>query len=738
MEYIWIDAVDFAERGGFLLETQFVREMGQAYLLADGVGEAVAPAATTFLVKKEGLYRIWVRTKNWCPDHAPDGLTLLVDGTPSPHVCGKMHRNGWYFEIGGEFSLLAGEHRLEVRDLNGWFGRFACVILTNDYDFLPSSERETLERQRLFCKKIKKTSTNMGHFTLAVAGGGVGGVVAAISAARLGLTVALLQDRPVLGGNGSTEANVALDGAAFRGCHETGLVFEIKCYREQHGISWSEALATFAEREPRLQVFYNTLLVGATTRRQCITKVKALHTLTLAEGTLSADYFIDATGDGWLGYYAGAAYRVGREGKMLHGESFAPPLSDDNTMSGCATRGATTSAETVCSYLAEDCGVPTPFVCPDWAFALPRGDALGRTPQRLDRGAWWLEMPGDYDDLFEAEYTRDAMLRMAVGYFDWLKNSWEERDRAACYRLKGLGTYLAKRESRRLIGPRILTENDYREGRCFADAVGYCGWNIDVHHTSGIFSGKDGKFSLNRKIPLTPIPFSVLYSKSIKNLMMTGRCISTTHIALGSTRVQLTAAILGQAVGSAAYLCKKHNKLPDGIRKEHITELQQLLIREGCYIPALQHNDPADLARSARVTATSATTDGAAENVINGKTRRGEGEPYAWISSEPLPQSITLHFAKEQSIRQVRVTLDMPLEDYSYGYLPSPSPATLLTDFTVSVLRGGDWSEVKAIRDNRQRLVVIDLPPTAAAAVRITAKRAFSTPFAVIPEIRIY
>ena len=739
MEKIWIDAVDFDHYGGFLLETQFVREMGQPYLMANGVGAPVLPASVTFHVKENGTYRLFIRTKNWCVEHMPDGLVIEIDGNRSEHICSEMHIKDWYFEVGGDFSLTAGDHILKIHDTTGWFGRFACVIITNDYDFFPSKELNLLKKQRAQIKGYQTTVTDLGKYDLIVVGGGVGGIVTAITAARYGLKTALINDRPKLGGNAAEEANVSLEGSAHRGYHELGVVFEIKNYRETNHISWSDAFAHFTSQEQNLDVYSNMLLTDAITESEAIREICVTHTHSLNLYKLSADLFVDATGDAWLGYYAGAAYRIGREAQFQHGESFAPKVADGHTMSGCATMpDPTEERETVCSYFAREADHPIPFHAPDWAFHLPEGDALGRTPERIDRGMWWLEMPNDYDDLFESEFVRDSMFRMAVGYFNWLKNSWSEKERAACYELVSLGTYNAKRETRRLIGDYILTENDYVEGKTFPDTVGYCGWKIDVHHTNGILSGALGKYSANKKIPLSPVPFGCLYSKNVPNLFMTGRCISVTHIGLGAARVQMTAGILGQAIATAAYMCRKYHITPRDVRSTYIGELQQLLIKDGLYIPGVRHQDPLDLAQSATVNATSQIANGAPQNVTNGKTWQNDGKDYAWVSDEPLPQSIWLKFDTAKQIRQIRLTFDFPFEKYSHGCKKQPVPESLVTDFSVFLLIDSQWIEAKAITNNIQRLVVLDLEPVMVTGVKITVNQAKCISHAIIPEIRIY
>ncbi len=738
MEKLWIDAPEFDELGGFVLESQFVGEMGQSYLMADSVGTVVSPATVKFSIKESGMHRFFVRTKNWCTEYAPDGIVIEVDGDRSAHVCGKMHVNGWYFEIAGDFDLSVGEHVLRVHDTDGWFGRFSCVIITNDYDFYPSRDVPTIKKQRRAIKGIKDEARDMGHYDLIVAGGGVAGVMAAVSAARYGLKTALINNRPRLGGNGSEESSVTLDGSTHIGEHETGLVFEMKCYRETNQFTWSHTFEEFTSREKNLDVFHDTLVVGADTENGYITKIRTVNNLTLEEQIFCADRFVDSTGDAWLGYYAGASYRVGREAKFQHGEAFAPDVADGNTMSGCAMRKPLIQDKSICAFCAEPTDSPVTFTPPEWGFKLPDGDELGRTPGYMNRGEWWLELQNDYDDIFEGEFVRDSMFRMAVGYFDWLKNSWPDKEKAANYKLCSLGTYLARRESRRLVGDYILSENDYVEGKTYPDTVGFCGWNIDVHHINGIFSGKEGRFTINRRPPLSPFPLSALYSKNIDNLMMAGRCISVTHIGLGAVRVQLTTATMGQVVGTTAYLCKKYACTPREIRDLHIAELQQLLIKDGMTVPGVTNTDEADLARIAKISADSYVEFGEPQNVVNGKVRKREGADYAWISEANAPQSITFEFNKESEIRQIRITFDFPFEKFGYGHSPYPEIPNLVTDFTISVLISGVWKEVKTVNDNIQRLAVIDLDPIAVNGVRITVLKLVNSDKVIIPEVRIY
>ncbi len=738
MQRIWIDALHFENKGGFIPDTQFVREMGQGYLLANGVGMPIEPASTAFEVKEESKYRIHIRTKNWNNEFSPDGIVVSVDGVKSEHTCAEMHCQGWYWETAGDFELNVGKHTIEVCDTKGWFGRFAAVIITNDYDFTPSPEIKKLHRQRCEMLGINSEAHFLGDFDFAVIGGGVAGVVAAVAAARYGLRVALVNDRPVLGGNGSDEAHISLDGAAHKGDHETGIIYEIKTIKECEKLTWSKAFAKVIKAEKNISLFENMLVDDAVSFNGVIDRVHIVNTYDLKEYSLVAKYFCDGTGDAWLGYYADALYHIGREAKHQYNEAFAPETADGNTMSGCITKVVTDGGDTICSFWSQDVGYDVPFIAPDWAYKLPEGDKLGREPMYIDRGEWWLETPNDYDDVWESEYVRDTMFRIAAGYFDWLKNSWKDRARVATYALRNLGTYNAKRESRRLIGDYVMTQNDFNGKAHFKDAVCYTGWNIDVHHINGIFSGDDGSFALNEEVPITPIPYRSLYSKNIKNMFMVGRCASVSHIGLGAARTQLTGATMGQAVGTAAYLCKKYGVNPKTVGIEHIEELQQLLLKDGQYIPGVNNKDKKDIARTAEIVADSECENGRAINIVNGKTRPRDGEDYAWVSSGELPQSITLKFNEQKTINKVRITFDIPFNRYGAGFMPQPERDEMATDFEVDFKTKKGYEKIAVVNNNYQRLVCIDGKGIVASEIKITVIKCHKANVATITEVRVY
>ena len=259
------------------------------------------------------------------------------------------------------------------------------------------------------------------------------------------------------------------------------------------------------------------------------------------------------------------------------------------------------------SFVAEETDRGISWSAPDWCYRFPPGRQFGR-PISGVQGHWWIENPGDYDDLWEAERIRDELIRISLSFYGWLKNDWDEKEKAARHDLIRMPIYNAKRENRRFIGDYVLSEQDCVQGRTFPDVIGHAGWTIDVHHPHGIFSGEEGPFHANQHVPLVQIPYRCLYSRNITNLLFAGRCISVSHVALGTVRVQNTIAVAGQAAGTAAALANRCKTTPRGIYEHHLQTLQQTLMRHDQHIPGLVNSDEDDLARKATVTASSWST----------------------------------------------------------------------------------------------------------------------------------
>ena len=461
-------------------------------------------------------------------------------------------------------------------------------------------------------------------YDVVVVGGGLAGVCAAIAAARHGCKTAIVQNRPVFGGNSSSEVRVQPTGANNCGAwaRETGIIEEllIEERARNHDLFlngrinsvWDLVLYEWVKREQNLTAYLNTHVVGVLmSGPHKISAVLGVQIGSERVYKLYGRYFIDCTGDGTVGAYAGAEFRFGRESRREFGESLAPE-EPDRMVQGSSLL-----------FRARDVGSPVPFVPPRWAEEYPTEDSLymrrhacslGPYGVREYVGYWWIEVGAPFDVIDQNEEVRDELLRHLLGVWDHIKNRGEHG--AENMAIDWIGMVPGKRESRRLIGDYILTEDDVRNDRQFPDRVAYGGWFIDIHTMGGILAkGQppeplvgDPDLSDDLRIQPYSIPLRCLYSKNIENLLMAGRDISVTHVALGTTRVMLTCAVLGQAAGTAAAISVKKNVTPRAIveNPDLMRELQQTLVRDDCFIINLPNEDPDDIARRAvSVTATS-------------------------------------------------------------------------------------------------------------------------------------
>ena len=601
--FVWLDAEDFSDYGGWKMDTQFVHLMGSAYLIAPGLGAPVVDAKTAVQVRHGRAFSVWVRARDWLPAYHPGRFRVLVNGTPLERVLGQAVHDEWAWTCAGRTRLKTGKNTVALRDISGGFARCDALILTTDRDYVPPEESRAIEQERARLTGFSLKARHRGDFDVVVVGGGPAGCPAAIAAARLGAATALIQDRPVLGGNASLELGVGMEGAAIsqRHARESGVVEEASRMRAYHG--WrriSMAFHQLVEAEEDLTLALNTRVVGvAMDTPSRIATVKAVDTLTGAYSTFGARIVIDCTGDGWVGYYANADYRVGREARAEYNEPDAPATGDAITMSGCimGRHGV--------GYRAEDTGAPTVYRAPAWAAKLPDLAACGRRPRNLHSGEWWMEHAGTWDDLYDAERARDELIRISFGYWDYLKNRWPERETLRNHELVYVPWIVAKRESRRLMGDHVLTANEVVAGTLFPDRISYGGWPVDIHNPKGIYEGET-PYHTNYPIKkMYTIPYRCLYSRNIENLLFAGRCASFSHFGLGTVRVERTLATLGQAAGVAAGLCIRKGVSPRAVHEDHLAELQQTLLRHDQYIPELRNQDPYDLARTARVTASS-------------------------------------------------------------------------------------------------------------------------------------
>lgn len=449
-----------------------------------------------------------------------------------------------------------------------------------------------------------RQETVNSHIT--VIGGGLAGISAAIAAARLGQKVALVHNRPVLGGNSSSEVRVWVCGATGHGVNryarETGIMGELfieNQYRNPEGnpYLWDVTLLDAVRAEPNLTLFLNTDVreveaVGELDNR-VIRSVTGWMMGSEREITFESEIFLDCTGDGLIGFLAGAAYRIGREARHEFLEDWAPEVADDITL-----------GSTLLFYTKET-EKPVRFVAPSFAKDITTTSIpIKRVIRSGDSGChyWWIEWGGELDTVHENERIRDELWSVIYGVWDYIKNSGEfEADHMT---LEWVGSIPGKREYRRFLGDSILTQNDVIAQRSFEDRVAFGGWSIDLHPPQGMYATESGSKHLHMD-GIYHIPFGSLYSRNVSNLLFAGRNISATHVAFGTTRVMATCAVMGEAAGVGAALSVMKRITPRELRERYLSELQQTMLRTDASIIGLRNEDVHDLAKKGVVSASS-------------------------------------------------------------------------------------------------------------------------------------
>jgi hypothetical protein len=604
-EIIFIEAESFLKPGGWVIDQQAIDIMGSPYVLAHGLGIPVDDAETTINVKSRKEYRVWVRTRDWVApwgaDGAPGKFQLLIEGIPLATIFGTEGA-GWHWQDGGLVHLKAGLNKISLHDLTGFEGRCDAIIFAADQQYIPPAGDKELKALRHQIPGLDLKPEDAGEFDLVVVGGGMAGSCAAISAARLGCKVALIQNRPVLGGNNSSEVRVGLSGLIHQKPYPKlgNLVDEIgsighwnlweanlnpqapeskqildmisknpekKIHNAGPASNYGDDKKTqIVENEPNIKLFLNTHVFQAEKEADKIIAVLGRNIVTGKEYKFRGNLFADCTGDGNLGYLAGADFREGREGKNETGETGAPE-TDDNLVMGTSVQ-----------WYAEEESRVSGF--PDCTWAVQFDE---KTCHKVTRGDWDWETGLNRDQITEVEFIRDYAFRVTYGNWDFLKNKSIDSEKFSRQKLSWVAYIGGKRESRRLLGDVILKEQDILEQNVYPDASFTTTWGIDLHYPvkSDNFSGEPFRSIAETKvIKPYPVPYRCLYSRNISNLFMAGRDISVTHIALGTVRVQRTTGMMGEVVGMAASICKKNNALPRDVYQKYLEDLK-ILMSEG-------------------------------------------------------------------------------------------------------------------------------------------------------------
>lgn len=567
---------------------------------------------------------------------------------------------------------------------------------------------------------------------LCVVGGGFGGLLTAISAARHGIKVVLMHDRPVLGGNASSEIRMWVCGAGsrVRNLQETGIMEEIALENMKRNPTrnysiWDSILYEKVRFEPNIELLLNCACNSLTMDGDRIESVSGFQLTTYTNHIVRAKIFADCSGDSILAPLSGAEYMRGREAKSSFNEEFGLEEADNKTM-GMSLLIQARETDHKCEF--------TP---PKWAYTFKTDEDMHNKPHEClikpNTNFYWIELGGDMDSIADTEEIRDELLKIAFGVWDHMKNQGDHG--ADNWKLEWLGFLPGKRESIRYVGDYILTQNDVENGgRNFEDTVAYGGWQIDNHLPGGFkMSGASGAHLQKRRLsePYT-IPYRCLYSKNIENLMFAGRNISATHIGFSTTRVMGTIGVMGQAVGTAASIAVKNNITPRGVGELKIKELQKMLMDDDCFLPGFKR-EPSELTKQAKLE----TQYGDASAILNGIDRRFMGSDNGYFGK--TNKAITYRFDEKKHVSGFRLIADSDLDrEYIDGNpdlltIPMPLfraraynntsfgfPRCMLKSFKIEFLNDNDeWETAYETDSNYMRLIREELDVTT-TAIRFT------------------
>ncbi len=580
-------------------------------------------------------------------------------------------------------------------------------------------------------------------FDVVVVGGGLAGMCAAVASARHGAKTALVHNRPTLGGNASSEIRMHICGADHHAnvpnARETGLVEEFclenKFRNEHHSWAiWDSVLWEKCAFQENLSLFLNTHMTDAKMGEDGnIREIYATELTSETNYTMSGKIFIEATGDGTLAALAGAEIMQGREAVSDFNEPNGQEVADHYTMGNSLM------------FSARDMGKPVKFIKPEFAYSYTDEDLAYRDHSDPSSGYWWIELGGGkLDTIDDAQEIRDELLKVIYGVWDHIKNN---DSNAENYELDWVGMLPGKRENRRIVGDYILNENDLMNNTHFEDAVAYGGWPMDCHVIEGFLTHSNEPTKYIHMHDVYEIPYRTMCCKNVDNLMLAGRSVSTTHMAFASTRVMATLGVMGQAAGVAAAMAIADNALPKSIYNK-MSELQQALLKDDCYIPNVKNEDSNDKALTATVSATSEREGYEAVNVINGVSRTVKENSNLYVSNGVSPdgEALTLKLKNEAEVSSVHFKFDSNLSKeimislngwVKSKQLPS-APPELVRDFDIELYKDGEILCKKEIRDNHMRHRIIDVEPTVCDTVKARFYKTNGCEDIRVFEMRIY
>jgi len=558
-----------------------------------------------------------------------------------------------------------------------------------------------------------------------VVGGGLSGICAAISAARHGTKTVLVQDRPMLGGNCSSEMRMGIMGAHGDDNKEAGILEELQLRNFYYNplmryTLWDDVMYATVVEEKNITLLLNTSVDGVEMDGGRIVAVKAWNGNAYTRWKIRGKLFADCSGDGIL-RLSGAKFRIGREFPEEFGEDYTQVGGDHRTMGNSILLQLRKTEE------------HHPFHAPPWAYKFTDEDFVNDKPpkekkkyysyKRLypeNNNFWWIEFGGNIDTIGDANLIQYELKRIAYGVWDYMKNHPDGRCKN--YDLDWMGALPGKRESTRFVGPHILTQHDVMAGGHFEDVVAYGGWSLDDHHPDAFW--KVGHLSEHHKCP-SPfgIPFDCLYSVNVPNLMFAGRDISCTHMGLSSLRVMATCATMGQAVGTAAAIALRDGLDPADVRKDRIAELQDTLEDDDCMLPYRW--------RKVSALTRAATVDPTNENLRNGIDRKWKkADNGVWVNAGE--ETLVYSWTSPQRVSGARLVFDSNMTFTGKRMLKleaehgrRPMPKMLAKGFRIDARVGGEWKTVFADNLNIMRFRKVSFQPVDADALRLVVTEAW-------------